>query len=119
MAYHPNRVAGELVKISMKRQTITYTDLGVALCRAGASPGRGLGPYLDACQDWLKKYNLPPLTSLVVRKETGRPSSEAIFFGKKFGDMTDEEINSLQTECFDFQWTEKHLKALGVHNHGA
>jgi hypothetical protein len=114
MAHHPNLIARVLVKVAMDGETITYSELGTALGKSGVSPGLGLGPDLDRCQEWLKKNGLPPLTSLVVSKETGKPAAEGMFFGTKFGDMTDEELTALQNECFEFQWTDRVLKALGI-----
>lgn len=113
MAHHPNHVARVLVKVALKPDTITYTQLGKALGRTGSNPGRGLGPDLDRCQDWLKKHDLPPLTVLVVQKSSGMPSPDGTFFGRTFGDMTDEEIAALQRECFEYAWTAGQLKALG------
>ena len=113
MAHHPNHVARVLVKVALKPDTITYTQLGKALGRTGSNPGRGLGSDLDRCQDWLKKHDLPPLTVLVVQKSSGMPSPDETFVGRTFGDLTDEEIAALQQECFEYAWTAGQVNALG------
>ena len=114
MAYHPNHIPRVLVKVAMTGGTITYTELGEALGRDGFAPGLGLGADLDKCQHWLNDNGLPPLTSLVVSKETGRPSENGDFFGVRFGDMPDEKLTELQNQCYQYEWKDQQLKALGV-----
>ncbi len=114
MAHHPNHIAQILVRAAQRAEKVTYTKLGKELGRTGSNPGRGLGSDLDRCQDWLKKHDLPPLTVLVVQKSSGMPSPDGTYFGRTFGDMTDEEISALQRECFEYAWTASQMKALGL-----
>jgi hypothetical protein len=109
--YH---IAKVLVRVARNAETISYAQLGEALGKAGGAPGRGLGRDLDRCQDWLKKNGLPPLTSLVVRQDTGKPSADGTFFGRTFGEMTEEELAALQRECFEYAWTPEQLRAFGA-----
>ncbi|MEM6354961.1 MAG: hypothetical protein AAF844_04675 [Pseudomonadota bacterium] len=114
MAFHPNALARVLIPIAMAQRTITYSELGVSLGRTGASPGLGLGSDLAKLEEWLKEHSLPPLTSLVVSKQTGRPSDEGSFGGVRFGDFSTEELDKLQQECFAYEWEAQQLKAIGV-----
>ncbi|WP_146642608.1 hypothetical protein [Thioclava marina] len=98
----------------MKRETVTYSELGTKLGKTGAMPGRGLGSDFYNCQEWLKEKSLPPLTFLVLKKQSGRPSDEGRYNGRKFGDMNDEEIQVMQESCFSYEWSSKVLKALGI-----
>jgi putative restriction endonuclease len=73
----PNTEAGyslraylALIGLARTRSTITYTDLSQLIHRGGAHM---MGPALEPLKDWCKARALPPLTVLVVSKETGLP----------------------------------------------
>ena len=60
-----------MVLAASHRQILTY-DLVAKVC--GLKP-RGLGDYLRGVQQHCIDKRLPPLTSIVVNKETGLPGS--------------------------------------------
>ncbi|WP_146694538.1 hypothetical protein [Thioclava sp. F42-5] len=114
MAYHPNHITRILACAAMNEKTITYSELGEKLGKSGPTPGLGLGKDLYKCQEWLKEHDLPPLTLLVQSKQTGLPSSEGSYDGRKFGEMNEQEIRDLQQSCFSYKWSASQLKALGI-----
>ena len=112
---HPNHVARPIVRAALERKTITYSELGVALGRDPEKmPGRGWGPSLKALELWCGKNNLPPLTVCVVAKDTGRPASEGTYKGRAYGEMSDEEIATLQSAVFSHRWLENHAKVFAL-----
>lgn len=114
MAFHRNTLARVLVPVAVAQRTMTYSELGISLGRTGKSPGLGLGSDLAKLEDWLKAHTLRPLTSLVVSKETGRPSDEGSLDGVRFADISTEKVEQLQKACFEYEWDEKQLKAIVV-----
>ncbi|MPY68057.1 hypothetical protein F8S09_15480 [Deinococcus sp. SDU3-2] len=75
------------------RQTLTYQHLGQA---TGMHPA-GIGMILDPIQDYCRDRNLPPLTVLVVQKDTGLPSSG-------FTAAQAVQTASDQAKVFSFDW---------------
>jgi len=75
------------------RQTITYQQLGQATGMHPAGVGMILAPIQDYCLD----RNLPPLTVLVVQKDTGLP-------GVGFTAAQAVQTASDQAKVFSFDW---------------
>lgn len=67
-----------LISRARNRQTLTYSMLDDLM--SFGNP-RALGPILDYIWAYCKVNNLPPLTVLVVNKNTGVPSSGMGEFG--------------------------------------
>ena len=81
-----------LVCAARDRRTYTYGDLADALGMGGAGVmGDFLGPIMYYCRD----QQLPPLTVLVVKKDTGLP-------GK--GLTTLEDVNLDRERVFAHDW---------------
>jgi hypothetical protein len=59
-----------LISAAHNRQTLTYEMLGEMI----NLPHYSLGHPLDRVQNHCRSNDLPPLTSLVVSKDTGRPA---------------------------------------------
>ena len=79
-----------LVACAYNRQTLTYTDLAD---RIGYQDVRPVIPVLNYIWQYCSQHDLPPLTGLVVNKNTGLP-------GEGMGDYTlaDQEI------VFNYNW---------------
>lgn len=75
------------------RQTMTYQQLGQAV----GMPPAGLGGMLDPIQAYCVARKLPPLTVLVVQKDTGLP-------GSGFTAAQAVQVASDQARVFDFDW---------------
>lgn len=114
MPFSPEEVARVIIPAAMKRCTMTYKDFGVALGRTDRAPWRGHGKTLYDFQDWLRENQLPPLSLLVVNKQSGRPSSDGYHSGRRFSDMSQEELEGLQEECFAYKWPLSLLTSLGI-----
>jgi hypothetical protein len=114
MTFSPEAVARVLIPIAMRKQTITYKDLGIALGRTDRAPWRGLGKTLYGFQDWIIARELPPLSLLVVNKASRRPSANGQYKGVTFSAMSDSDIQKLQEECFTFTWPQDLLGELGI-----
>jgi putative restriction endonuclease len=82
-----------LVRCAKNHETITYGELGAKLnvhhrtCRF----------FLAIIQDYNMEHNLPALTSLVLRKDTGKP-------GEGYIASPIEQINIAHREVFNFDW---------------
>ena len=77
------------------RQTITYSQLAQV---TGAFTG-GLGALLEPIQSYCLQNALPPLTILVVQKESGIP-------GAGFTGASASDLASAQAKVFSFNWLE-------------
>jgi hypothetical protein len=75
------------------RQILTYDILG----RLIGVPARGLGMMLEPIQSYCLFEKLPPLTILVVRKETGLPGSGFIL-----SDVS--ELPKYQIKVIEYDW---------------
>jgi len=75
------------------RQTLTYGDLGKLL----GVPAAGLGNLLEPIQSYCLVEKLPPLTVIVVQKESGLP-------GSGFTGATAEEFAGALVAVFSFDW---------------
>jgi len=73
------------------RQVLTYKILG----RLIGVPPRGLGQLLEPVQSYCLVHSLPPLTILVVREDTGLPSS---------GFTAAQDIPKTQLAVFQHDW---------------
>ena len=81
-----------LVCAARERRTYRYSDIADVLGLGGAGVvGNMLGPIMYYCQD----KGLPPLTVLVVAKDTGVPGE---------GLKTLEEVNKDRENVFDHDW---------------
>ena len=79
-----------LIGCARNRQTLTYSMLGESM--NFGSP-HALGPILDYLWRYCRINELPPLTILVVNKNTGTPSSG-------MGEFTADQ----QEAVFGFDW---------------
>ncbi len=77
----------------MHRQTITYQQLGQLI----KMPPAALGSMLDPIQAYCVAQQLPPLTVLVVQKDTGLP-------GLGFTAGQAEQVASDQARVFSTDW---------------
>ncbi len=80
-----------LIGRARNRQTLTYKTL-IELMQFSAPPV-ALGPILDYILKYCQLNGLPPLTVIVVRKDTGAP-----------GSGMGEYSYSQQEEVFEFDW---------------
>jgi hypothetical protein len=80
-----------LALAARNRQTLTYEML------AGLTgiPQQGIGPVLDPVQDYCAAHNLPALSSIVVKKQSGIPSH---------GFVAASDVPSAQAAVFAFDW---------------
>jgi hypothetical protein len=58
-----------LIGAAHNRQVLTYEILGKMI----GVPARGLAPHLDCLMRYCQRAGLPPLTVLVVYKDSGKP----------------------------------------------
>ena len=81
-----------LVCAARERRTYTYGDIAAVLGMGGAGViGDFLGPIMFYCE----RNELPPLTVLVVKKETGLPGT---------GLTTIEDVNRDRERVFGHDW---------------
>jgi putative restriction endonuclease len=82
-----------LIGNAMRRQTTTYNELAHAIGYGNARHVMGdrLGPIMYWCQ----QNDLPPLTSIVVREDTGLPGA---------GFVSPAEVPAEQQRVFNFDW---------------
>ena len=74
------------------RRLMTYGELAKLI---GASP-RSIGAYLDPIHHYCLQRRLPPLTSLVVKNDTGAPG---------VGFQLAADVPRAQARTFAFDWT--------------
>jgi hypothetical protein len=82
-----------LVLAARNRQVLTYDLLGQLI----GVPPRGLGQLLEPIQAYCQAHKLPPLTSLVVGKDTGMP-------GPGFDFTAESNIPLAQARVFGHGW---------------
>lgn len=83
-----------LALAAKNRQVLTYDLVG----RACGVPAAALGDYLKPIQQYCIENRLPPLTSLVVSKESGMPGS---------GFSADSNVPLAQNQVFNWDWLSK------------
>jgi len=84
-----------LTAAAKRRQTMTYGELGERLGIGGATPVRNaLWPIQDLCME--KEW--PPLTGIVLNKQTGQPGVGFIAW--------DGNLQDAHEEVFSFPWDE-------------
>jgi putative restriction endonuclease len=83
-----------LVECSRNRRTITYGELASKL----NLHRRACRFFLGKIQDYNKLNNLPPLQSLVIRKDTRKP-------GSGYTATTTVNIDKIHEEVFNFNWS--------------
>lgn len=83
-----------LVLAAKNRQVLTYDLVG----KACGVPAAALGDYLRPIQQYCVENRMPPLTSLVVSKESGMPGS---------GFSSDGDVPFAQNEVFNWDWLSK------------
>lgn len=81
-----------LVSKAHNRQTMTYGDVADLIGYGGASPIGGILGYIMVYCD---KNDLPPLTVLVVKNDTGLPS---------YGLSTSADYHSDREKVFNYNW---------------
>lgn len=86
-----------LVGLARNRQTITYGDLG-AIMKYGANRGSILFGPLGHIMYWCHRHDLPPLTALVVERNTGLPNPKGLIT------VTSAEVPARQQDVFRFDW---------------
>ena len=80
-----------LIGAAHNRQTLTYEMLGKMI----GLPHFGLANPLEEVQSHCRQNGLPPLTVLVVSKETGRPS-------EGYTQVSEESVD--REHVFSFAW---------------
>lgn len=78
----------------MNRQTLTYELLGVRI----GIPAFALGNHLGHVMHYCVQQKLPPLTALVVSKETGRPG---------LGFTATDDPDKAREQVFTYPWLER------------
>ena len=81
-----------LICAARERKTYTYGDIAEILGFGGAMV---TAPILGCIMKYCKEHQLPPLTVLVVNRETGLPGE---------GLTTLEEVNQDRERVFQFDW---------------
>ena len=98
-----------LISAAHNRQILTYGLLADMLGYGGAG---GLGSQLEPIMRFCQQNNLPPLTVLVVNKETGLPGVG----------LTGADLNADRESVFQYPWhriyppTVEELRAPSAHN---
>jgi hypothetical protein len=82
-----------LVGCAARRETVTYQRLANML---GHDQPKVLAKQLGRIFYYCKQYDLPPLTIVVVNKNTGRPGDGLPY--------TDTERGKLRERVFQFDW---------------
>ncbi len=88
---HAARIWPMLVSAAMNRQTLTYERVGDAV----GVPARGLAEILGHIMLYCYERGLPPLTVLVVSKDTGKP-------GAGLGTSDDFDVD--REKIYRFAW---------------
>lgn len=73
------------------RQVYTYEMVG----RACGVPAPSIGDFLRPIQQYCREKELPPITSLIVGKDSGSPGD---------GFIAAEDVPRAQAECFKYDW---------------
>lgn len=81
-----------LVLAARNRQTLTYEMLGQLV----SLPAPGLGQCLDPIQSYCVENALPPLTALVVGKDSGMPGTGFTAAG---------DVPAAQARVFAYDWS--------------
>ena len=79
-----------LIGAAHRRQTITYEQLGEQV----GLLARGVGRYLFILQAYCGDHDLPPITALVVGKESGRPGEGSGL----------EDVPAAQARVYEVDW---------------
>ena len=82
-----------LTRATEDRRTLYYKDLAPLIDTNDRNVRRGLGPIMYYCQD----FNLPPLTSIVINKNTRLP-------GQGFTAWNIDQIDGAHREVYKFNW---------------
>lgn len=80
-----------LVLAARNRQVLTYDMLSELV----GVPRQGLGQLLEPIQSYCLLHNIPPLTILVVRQDTGLPGS---------GFTAASDVPATQVRVFEHDW---------------
>jgi hypothetical protein len=80
-----------LISAAHNRQTLTYDMLGKLIGMGANVLAQTLGCVMDYC----KRNGLPPLTVLVVRRDTGEPGT---------GLTTAEDLNRDRESVYAYEW---------------
>ena len=94
-AERASQIWAVLAWAARSRQTLTYSDVGKLI----GVPPAGLGNLLEPIQSYCLLKKLPPLTILVVQKDSGLP-------GSGFTGATAAEFASALAAVFAFDWLE-------------
>lgn len=98
-AYHHD-LAIHLAKLASEGRKITYGDVAEKFGGTARGWGDPLGGIAIRCHD----KGLPLLPVLVVAKDTGKPSLDAILY-EDLGLKTAEDIEAEQQKCWAFNWS--------------
>ncbi|MCS4534011.1 hypothetical protein [Neisseria montereyensis] len=82
-----------LLSAAMNRQTMTYTDLSVKMYEHYAAGV--LGGILEYIAVYCNQNELPPLTAIVVNKETGLPGLSI---------PVEADLNRVREQVYQFDW---------------
>lgn len=83
-------------------QRTTYQQVGEAVGWHHPN-GRGLGAHLEVILHYLAEKQLPPLTTILVRKGERYPHEDAMAYIRNV--LGDIDIEATQQEVFAFDWT--------------
>ena len=95
-AERASQIWAVLAWAAKSRQSLTYAQLGKLI----GVPTAGLGQLLEPIQSYCLIEELPPLTVLVVQKQSGLP-------GHGFTGASATDFASAQTKVFSFDWLER------------
>jgi len=85
-----------LIGCAARRETITYSMLSEKLGYTSPNHAAGvMGGHIGPIMFWCQQNNLPPLTSLVVRDDTGLPGE---------GLTASRDFPADQQKVFKFDW---------------
>lgn len=94
-------IAKFLAAKAMKHTRVTYQQVGEAVGWSHPT-GRGLGRNLEAILHFLHDNELPPLTTILVRKGQKHPSPDAMAYIQSV--LGGINIDEAQKQVFDFDW---------------
>lgn len=95
-------IARFLAAKAARKSRATYQQVGEAV--GWSHPyGRGLGTHLWTILHELADRRLPPLTTILVRKGERYPEEGALAYIRAA--VGDADIDTLQRQAFDFDWT--------------
>jgi len=95
------QIAKYLARKASTRTRTTYQQVGEEIGWSHPT-GRGLGDHLYEILHYCKNHNLPPLTTILVKKGEEVPASDAMaYIREALGDI---DVPAAQQTVFNFDW---------------